>query len=109
LYIVAAGLGERGVVEVAYAIGVAEPVSVMVETFGTSSATRRELQERVAEVFDLTPYGIIRDLCLLQPIYFPTAAYGHFGREPDGSGTFTWEKASKAAELRPGPTVPVGV
>jgi S-adenosylmethionine synthetase len=72
----------------------------MVETFGTSSATRRELEERVAEVFDLTPYGIIRDLCLLQPIYFPTAAYGHFGRTPEASGTFTWEKASKAADLR---------
>ena len=83
----------------AYAIGVAEPVSIMVETFGTSRATRRELEERVAEVFDLTPYGIIRDLCLLQPIYYPTAAYGHFGREPDGSGTFSWEQPSKAAEL----------
>jgi S-adenosylmethionine synthetase len=85
---------------VAYAIGVAEPVSIMVETFGTSSATRRELEERVSEVFDLTPYGIIRDLCLLQPIYYPTAAYGHFGREPNGSGTFTWEEASRAVELR---------
>jgi S-adenosylmethionine synthetase len=98
--IVAAGLAERCEVQVAYAIGVAEPVSIMVETFGTSSATRRELEERVAEVFDLTPYGIIRDLCLLQPIYYPTAAYGHFGREPDGSGSFTWEEASKAEELR---------
>jgi S-adenosylmethionine synthetase len=106
---VAAGLADRIEVQVAYAIGVAEPVSVMVETFGTSSATRRELQERVAEVFDLTPYGIIRDLCLLQPIYFPTAAYGHFGREPDGSGTFTWEKASKAAELRAERKVVAGV
>jgi S-adenosylmethionine synthetase len=98
--IVAAGLAERCEVQVAYAIGVAEPVSIMVETFGTSTATRRELEERVAEVFDLTPYGIIRDLCLLQPIYYPTAAYGHFGREPNGSGTFTWEETSKAAELR---------
>jgi S-adenosylmethionine synthetase len=98
--IVAAGLAERCEVQVAYAIGVAEPVSIMVETFGTSSATRRELEERVAEVFDLTPFGIIRDLCLLQPIYYPTAAYGHFGREPDGSGNFTWEEASKAEELQ---------
>jgi len=107
--IVAAGLAERCEVQVAYAIGVAEPVSIMVETFGTSRATRRELEDRVAEVFDLTPYGIIRDLCLLQPIYYPTAAYGHFGREPDGSGTFSWEQASKAVELHPTPTVPVGV
>ncbi len=107
--IVAAGLAERCEVQVAYAIGVAEPVSVMVETFGTSHLTRRELEQRVADVFDLTPYGIIRDLCLLQPIYYPTAAYGHFGREPNGSGTFTWEETSKAAELSPTPTVPAGV
>ena len=103
--IVASGLAKRCEVQVAYAIGVAEPVSVMVETFGTSSASRRELEERVAEVFDLTPYGIIRDLCLLQPIYYPTAAYGHFGREPNGSGTFTWEVPSKASELSAGAKV----
>ena len=103
--IVASGLADRCEVQVAYAIGVAAPVSVMVETFGTSSATRRELEERVAEVFDLTPYGIIRDLCLLQPIYYPTAAYGHFGREPNGSGVFSWEIPSKAAELNAGSRV----
>jgi len=107
--IVASGLAERCEVQVAYAIGVAEPVSVMVETFGTSTATRQELQERVSEVFDLTPYGIIRDLCLLQPIYYPTAAYGHFGREPNGSGTFTWEETSKAGELSPASRAAVGI
>ncbi len=107
--IVASGLAERCEVQVAYAIGVAEPVSVMVETFGTSTATRQELQERVSEVFDLTPYGIIRDLCLLQPIYYPTAAYGHFGREPNGSGTFTWEETSKADELSPASRAAAGI
>jgi S-adenosylmethionine synthetase len=107
--IVAAGLAERCEVQVAYAIGVAEPVSVMVETFGTSTATRRELEDRVSEVFDLTPYGIIRDLCLLQPIYYPTAAYGHFGREPNGSGTFTWEETSKADELSPASKAAAGI
>ena len=96
----AAGLAERCEVQVAYAIGVARPVSVMVETFGTSELSRAELEARVASAFDLTPYGIIRDLELLRPIYYPTAAYGHFGREPGEAGTFSWELASRASALQ---------
>ena len=98
--VVAAGLAERCEVQVAYAIGVARPVSVMVETFGTSELTRAELEARVATAFDLTPFGIIRDLELLRPIYYPTAAYGHFGREPGAPGTFSWELASRASALK---------
>jgi S-adenosylmethionine synthetase len=98
--VVAAGLAERCEVQVAYAIGVARPVSVMVETFGTSELSRAELEARVASAFDLTPYGIIRDLELLRPIYYPTAAYGHFGREPGEAGTFSWELASRASALQ---------
>ncbi|HEX6533222.1 MAG TPA: methionine adenosyltransferase [Gemmatimonadaceae bacterium] len=97
--IVAAGLAERCEVQVAYAIGVAAPVSVMVETFGTSPLSRGELEARVREAFDLTPFGIIRDLELLRPIYYDTAAYGHFGRAPGESGGFTWERASRAGAL----------
>jgi S-adenosylmethionine synthetase len=102
--IVAAGLAERCEVQVAYAIGVAKPVSIMVETFGTSELPRGELEARVANTFDLRPYGIIRDLALLQPIYYPTAAYGHFGRTPganggDEAGTFTWENPSRVEAL----------
>jgi S-adenosylmethionine synthetase len=100
--IVAAGLAERCEVQVAYAIGVARPVSIMVETFGTSSLPRAELERRVAESFDLTPYGIIRDLALLKPIYYATAAYGHFGREPGEDGSFAWESTARADSLRGG-------
>jgi S-adenosylmethionine synthetase len=100
--LVAAGLAERCEVQVAYAIGVAKPVSVMVETFGTSDLPRAELEERVSRVFDLTPYGIIRDLDLLRPIYLPTAAYGHFGREPGAEGSFTWENTTRAEALKAG-------
>ena len=98
--VVAAGLAERCEVQVAYAIGVARPVSVMVETFGTSDLPRAELEARVASAFDLTPYAIIRDLELLRPIYYPTAAYGHFGREPGAQGTFSWESPSRASALQ---------
>jgi S-adenosylmethionine synthetase len=100
--LVASGLAERCEVQVAYAIGVAKPVSIMVETFGTSDLPRAELEARVARVFDLTPYGIIRDLDLLRPIYYPTAAYGHFGRDAGEGGSFTWENPSRAAALREG-------
>ena len=97
--VVASGLAERCEVQVAYAIGVAKPVSVMVETFGTSALPRAELEARVAAAFDLTPYAIIRDLGLLRPIYYPTAAYGHFGRQPGDAGTFAWENPSRADAL----------
>ena len=105
--IVAAKLARRCEVQLAYAIGVAEPVSVMVDTFGTSVVPESELMRAVREVFDLTPRGIIRALDLRKPIYRPTAAYGHFGRTPErvGSGKtgrmlFTWERTDRAAALK---------
>lgn len=93
----AAGLANRVEVQLAYAIGVAEPVSVMVDTFGTGKVSDAKLVELIRKHFALTPQGIIRSLDLLRPIYQKTAAYGHFGRtEPE----FTWEKTDKAAALR---------
>jgi S-adenosylmethionine synthetase len=94
--IVAAGLAEKAEVELAYAIGVAEPVSVLVETFGTGKISEGKLTELVRKNFALTPKGIIESLNLRRPIYRQTAAYGHFGRtEPE----FTWEATDKAAAL----------
>ncbi len=105
--IVAAGLARRCEVQLAYAIGVAEPVSVMVGTFGTSVVPEREIMRAVREEFDLTPRGIIRALDLRKPIYRPTAAYGHFGRTPErvgrgkSAGTlFTWERTDRASALK---------
>ncbi len=95
--LVAAGLANRVEVQVAYAIGVAQPVSVMVETFGTGKVGNGKLVELVRKHFDLTPQGIIKTLDLLRPIYKKTAAYGHFGRT---GAEFTWEKTDKAAALR---------
>jgi S-adenosylmethionine synthetase len=90
--IVAAGLAERCEIQISYAIGVVEPTSVMVESFGTSQLSNLELENLVMKHFDLTPGGIIQTLDLLRPIYRKTAAYGHFGREdPD----FTWEQTGK--------------
>ncbi|MFD3497965.1 methionine adenosyltransferase [Streptomyces sp. NPDC058678] len=95
--IVAAGLAERCEVQVAYAIGKAEPVSVFVETFGTGRVPQSRIEDAIAQVFDLRPAAIIRDLDLLRPIYAQTAAYGHFGRElPD----FTWERTDRTDALR---------
>ena len=95
--IVAAGLASRCQVQVAYAIGVAKPVSLMVETFGTAKVPEHRIEELVRQHFDLRPKGIIQSLDLLRPIYAKTAAYGHFGRdEPE----FTWEVLDKAELLR---------
>ncbi|MBI1356858.1 MAG: methionine adenosyltransferase [Acidobacteria bacterium] len=94
--IVAAGLAERCEVQLAYAIGVVEPVSVMVDCFGTGKISDVQLSQIVRDVFPLTPKGIIEHLDLRRPIFYKTAAYGHFGRTED---TFTWEGTSKAAEL----------
>ena len=95
--IVAAGLARRCEIQVSYAIGVADPTSVMVNTFGTGTIPDEEIVKRVLSVFNLTPYGIIEMLYLIRPIYRQTAAYGHFGRElPD----FTWEKTDRAAALK---------
>lgn len=95
--IVAAGLAKRCEVQVAYAIGKAQPVGLFVETFGTEQIPVERIQEAVTEVFDLRPAAIIRDLQLLQPIYRKTSNYGHFGRElPE----FTWERRDRVEQLR---------
>lgn len=95
--VVAAGLASRCEVQVAYAIGKAEPVGLFVETFGTAKVDAEKIEKAIDEVFDLRPAAIIRDLDLLRPIYAQTAAYGHFGRElPD----FTWERTDRVESLR---------
>ena len=93
--IVAAGLADRCEIQLSYAIGVAEPTSIMIETFGTGKVANELLVSLIREFFDLRPYGLIKMLDLIQPIYRQTAAYGHFGREQ-----FPWEKIDRAAELR---------
>ena len=95
--IVAAGLADRCEIQVSYAIGVAEPTSVSVETFGTAKIDEKRIAQLVTELFDLRPGNIIKELNLLTPIYQQTAAYGHFGRDPD---IFHWEKTDKAEQLR---------
>lgn len=104
--IVAAKLASRCEVQLAYAIGVAEPVSVMVDTYGTGKVGDEALQHAVRSVFDLTPRGIISSLGLKNPIYKPTAAYGHFGRKPEtiqvggrDVSLFTWEKTNRVSEI----------
>ncbi len=105
--IVAAGLAERCEIQVSYAIGVAQPTSVSINTFGTNKVAEDTIIKLVRDVFDLRPYAITKMLDLLHPMYRATAAYGHFGRTPqevtvngDTFTTFTWEKTDKAAELR---------
>ena len=95
--IVAADLADRCEIQVSYAIGVAEPTSVRIKTFGTEKINEEQIIRLVHDNFDLTPYGIMTMLDLLQPIYEKTAAYGHFGRENEG---FPWEKTDKAEDLR---------
>jgi S-adenosylmethionine synthetase len=95
--IIAAGLADRCEVQVAYAIGKAQPVGLFIETFGTEKTSLEKISKAVGEVFDLRPAAIIRDLDLLRPIYNKTAAYGHFGRElPE----FTWERTDRAFALK---------
>jgi S-adenosylmethionine synthetase len=117
--IVAAGLAERCEIQVSYAIGVAEPTSITIETFGTGKVGQERLEQLVRANFDLRPYGIVKMLDLVRPMYRATAAYGHFGREPkqmtykwketvagkrvEKSETFTafsWEKTDRAEALR---------
>jgi S-adenosylmethionine synthetase len=95
--IVAAGLADRCELQVAYAIGVAHPLSINVETFGTGKVSDEKIVKAVSEVFDLRPGAILRDLNLRRPIYQKTAAYGHFGRE---EGDFTWERTDRVAQLK---------
>ena len=101
--LVAAGLADRAEVQLAYAIGVAEPVSIMVNTFGTGKVDDARLSEIVRENFSLTPAGMIKSLNLRRPIYQKTAAFGHFGREGE---SFTWEATDKAQTLREAAQLP---
>jgi S-adenosylmethionine synthetase len=97
--IVAAGLARKCEVQLAYAIGVAQPISVLVDSFDSGVVTDQRLSEIVLESFELKPIGIIATLDLKRPIYEKTASYGHFGREAQ-NGYFTWERTDRIAELR---------
>ncbi len=98
--VVAAGLADRFELQVAYAIGVAHPVSLDMDSFGTNKVAPEKIEAAVRACFDLRPAAIIRDLDLRRPIYQRTASYGHFGRPLDGSGGFTWERTDRADDLR---------
>ena len=100
--VVAAGLADECEVQLSYAIGVAEPTSVRVDTFGTATVDESVIEDAIAKEFQLTPEGIITTLDLLKPIYRVTAAHGHFGREPGsgGTGTFSWERTDKVDALK---------
>jgi S-adenosylmethionine synthetase len=93
--LVAAGAAEKITVQIAYAIGVVEPVSIYVDSHGTAKVDEKKIEEAVRKIFDLRPKGIIETLDLLKPIYRRTAAYGHFGREE-----FSWEKTDKVEEIK---------
>jgi len=95
--VVAAGLARRAEIQIAYAIGMAHPVGIYVETFGTETVDPLKISAAINEVFDLRPLGIINDLQLKRPIYKQTAAHGHFGRELE---TFTWERTDRVEALR---------
>jgi S-adenosylmethionine synthetase len=95
--VVASGAASRCEVQVAYAIGVAHPISILVETFGTSTVDPKQVEDAVKDVFDLRPAAIVRDLDLRRPVFQPTAAYGHFGRTGDG---FTWELTNRTDQLK---------
>ena len=98
-HIVASGAASRCELQVAYAIGMAEPLSLLVETFGTETVDRARITEAVRDVFDLRPAAIVRDLGLRKPIYTPTACYGHFGR-PSRDGLFNWERTDRLDDLK---------
>ena len=93
--LVAAGVADRLTVQIAYAIGVIEPVSIYIDTHGTAKISEQKIEDAVKKIFNLTPKGIIESLDLLNPIYKKTAAYGHFGREE-----FSWEKLNKVDEIK---------
>lgn len=97
--IVAANLADECLLQVSYAIGIAEPLSLFIDTHGTAKTDEAKLLGVIKEMFDLTPAGIIKHLNLQNPIYRPTASYGHFGRTPDQQGHFTWEKLDKTEDL----------
>src|SRR5882757_1881219 len=97
--VVAAGLATRCEIQVAYAIGVAEPVSILIDTFDTGVVPDQKLSSALRELFDFRPAGIIKTLNLKRPIYKSTAAYGHFGRNPV-EGLFPWERTDMAEQLK---------
>ncbi len=97
--VVAAGLAKRCVLQLSYAIGVARPLSIYVDTFGTGEVPEEAIERAVAEVMDLTPRGIRTQLGLNRPIYQRTSAYGHFGRAPDNEGGFSWERTDLTEAL----------
>ena len=98
--VVAAGLARRCTIQLSYAIGVAEPLSIYVDTHGTGAEPPEKIEDAIAKAIDLTPRGIRTHLGLNRPIYRRTAAYGHFGREPDADGGFSWEKVDLADRLK---------
>ena len=98
--VVAAGLADKCNVQLSYAIGVAKPLSIYVDTFGTEKADVEAIERAIPKVMDLTPRGIREHLDLAKPIYARTAAYGHFGREPEADGGFSWEKTDLVDALK---------
>jgi S-adenosylmethionine synthetase len=98
--VVAAGIASRCLNQVAYAIGISKPLSVYVDTFGTGTVDDDRLTKAINEVMDLSPRGIRERLDLIRPIYARTSAYGHFGREPDSDGGFSWEKTDLVDDLK---------
>ncbi|MBN9583747.1 MAG: methionine adenosyltransferase domain-containing protein, partial [Afipia sp.] len=98
--IVAAGLADRATLQLSYAIGVAKPLSIYIDTHGTGKVADDKIEKAAAEVMDLTPRGIRKHLDLNKPIYARTSAYGHFGRAPDADGGFSWEKTDLADALK---------
>ena len=98
--VVAAGLAKRCVIQLSYAIGVAEPLSIYADTYGTGEVPEAEIERALREVMDLTPLGIRNHLDLCKPIYRRTAAYGHFGRTPEADGGFSWERTDLAEALK---------
>jgi len=98
--VVAAGLADRCTLQLSYAIGVAKPLSIYVDTHGTGKVEATQIERAVAQVMDLTPRGIREHLGLNRPIYARTSAYGHFGRTPDADGGFSWERTDLTEALR---------
>jgi S-adenosylmethionine synthetase len=98
--VVAAGLGDRCTIQLSYAIGVSKPLSIYVDLHGTGKVDESRLSDVLGQVMDLSPRGIRTHLGLNKPIYARTAAYGHFGREPEADGGFSWERTDLAGALR---------
>ena len=98
--VVAAGLADRCCIQLSYAIGVDRPLSIFAETYGTGKVSNGTIQKAISESMDLSPKGIIKHLKLRRPIYERTAAYGHFGRQPEGDGGFSWERLDLIDEIK---------